>query len=95
MHFNKVPETNCSKIYNKEAAGLIDVISKNTIKFYKKASFQIGHNWNPEVKHMTQQPGDYNFWLKLHMQTVGYQCTWPLETQLSGHIKFINLFSTS
>lgn len=44
MHFNKVPETNCSKIYNKEAAGLIDVISKNTIKFYKKASFQIRHN---------------------------------------------------
>lgn len=41
MHFNKVPETNCSKIYNKEAAGLKDVISKNTIKFYKKASYQI------------------------------------------------------
>lgn len=54
MHFNKVPETNCSKTYNKEAAGLKDVISKNTIKFYKKAPFQICNNWNPEVKHMAQ-----------------------------------------
>lgn len=41
-----------------------DVISRNTIKFYKN------NNSNPEVKHMTQQPGDYNFCLKLHMQTV-------------------------
>lgn len=67
MHFNQVSQTNCSKTYNKEATGLKNVITRNRIKSYKKkASFQISNSSNPEVKHMTQQPGDYNFCLKLH-----------------------------
>lgn len=99
MHFNKVSQTNCSKTYNKEAAVLKDVISRNTIKFYKKAYFQVCNNSNAEVKHMTQQPGDYNFCLKLHIQTVGaITALEPAKghlTQLSGHVCFINFFSTS